>query len=217
MDRLQSLGRGGRLLVALMVGLAVFGVAAAVQADIPDAGVIHGCYGKPGTPQTGELRVIDASRGEQCRYYESPLTFDQAGSTGPTGPTGPPGPSTVLTSYTFSQSFGPVVLTDVATLTLPTGSYSLAGTIDSVGPSVATTYDDINCDLTKSGGTATLHHGIADTVLHDISDFATVPIAGDITVTSGPTTVHITCSSGEPSEATEVTFFATLVGNITAQ
>jgi hypothetical protein len=198
----------------------MFGVATAVQADIPDAGVIHGCYGKPGTPQTGELRVIDASRGEQCRYYENPLTWNQGGPTGPTGkrgPTGPTGPSTLVTNYTFSQSFGPVVLTDVATLILPTGSYSLSGTIDSVGPSVATTYDEINCDLAKSGGTATLHHGTTSTVLHDITDFATVPIAGDITVTSGPTTVHITCSAGEPSEAEEVTFFATLVGNITAQ
>jgi hypothetical protein len=44
----------------------VFGIASAVQADIPDSGVIHGCYGKPGTPFKGNLRVRDASQGEQC-------------------------------------------------------------------------------------------------------------------------------------------------------
>ena len=45
MRRLRSLSRGGRLLRALLVGGAVFGIANAVQADLPDDGVIHGCYG----------------------------------------------------------------------------------------------------------------------------------------------------------------------------
>jgi hypothetical protein len=218
--------------VALAVGAGGFAIASAVQADIPDAGVIHSCFSKT----TLALHVIDSDLGQHCNpATEVALNWNQTGptgatggtgatgatgvtgATGATGVTGATGPSTLLTNYAFSQSFGPVVLTDVATLTLPTGSYSLSGTIDSVAPNVATTYDEINCDLTKSGGTATLHHGTSSTVLHDIGDFATLPIAGDITVTSGPTTVHITCSSGEPSEAAEVTFFATLVGDISAQ
>src|SRR5262249_4043252 len=86
MHRLRRLGRSGRVVLAVAVGGAVFGIASAVQADIPDAGVIHGCYGKPGTPQKGQLRVIDASKGEQCRFYESPLNWNQTGPTGPTGP-----------------------------------------------------------------------------------------------------------------------------------
>jgi hypothetical protein len=50
--------RGARLLVALAVGGALFGIAAAVQASIPDpAGVIHGCY----KTNKGDLRVIDPS------------------------------------------------------------------------------------------------------------------------------------------------------------
>jgi Collagen triple helix repeat (20 copies) len=93
MHWIRRLSRGGRLLLALAVGGAVFGIATAVQADIPDAGVIHGCYGKPGTPQKGNLRVIDASKGEQCRYYENPLNWNQTGPTGPTGLTGPTGPT----------------------------------------------------------------------------------------------------------------------------
>jgi hypothetical protein len=65
-----------------------------VQASIPSAnGVIHGCYGKPGTPQKGQLRVRDASQGEQCRYYENTLDWNQTGPTGPTGPTGATGPT----------------------------------------------------------------------------------------------------------------------------
>src|SRR5439155_20659098 len=39
-----------RVLAALAVAGAAFGIVSAVQADIPDNGVIHGCYGKPGTP-----------------------------------------------------------------------------------------------------------------------------------------------------------------------
>ena len=80
MNRLQSLNRGGRLLLALAVGGAVFGIATAVQASIPSAnGVIHGCYGKPGTTYKGQLRVRDADQGEQCRFYENPLDWNQTG------------------------------------------------------------------------------------------------------------------------------------------
>jgi hypothetical protein len=99
MDRLRRLSRGGRLLLALVVGGAVFGIATAVQADIPDAGVIHGCYGKPGTTYKGQLRVRDFDQGEQCRLHENPLDWNQTGPTGPagvTGPTGPTGPAGVL-------------------------------------------------------------------------------------------------------------------------
>ena len=91
MSRLRGRSRSGRLLLALAVGGAVFGIATAVQADIPDAGVIHGCYGKPGTLYRGQLRVRDASRGEQCRVYENPLDWNQNGATGATGPTGATG------------------------------------------------------------------------------------------------------------------------------
>ena len=51
MDRFRGLSRGGRVLLALAVGEALFGIASAVLASIPSAnGVIHGCYGKAGTP-----------------------------------------------------------------------------------------------------------------------------------------------------------------------
>jgi hypothetical protein len=83
-----------RLIVALVVAGATFGVATAVNASIPDAnGVIHGCYAKTGTPQqtAGVLRVINAPTA-QCQFYEIPLNWNQRGATGPKGATGPPGP-----------------------------------------------------------------------------------------------------------------------------
>ena len=91
MRHFLGLGRGGRILVALAVAGALFGIATAVQAAIPDSnGVIHGCYGKPGTPQKGELRVRDT--GELCRSYETPLNWNAAGVTGAKGLTGADGP-----------------------------------------------------------------------------------------------------------------------------
>lgn len=172
----------------------------------------------------GQLRVRDASQGEQCRIYENPLDWNAAGvtgaagptgATGSTGPTGPTGPSTLLTKYAFAQSFGNAG-SDVATLTLPTGSYALSGTVGDFGPNAATTNDDVTCQLTETGGTATLHKGLSGVVLRSITDFGTLPVDG-ITVTSGATTANIFCDASTPSEASAVTFFAQQVGTISAQ
>jgi hypothetical protein len=98
-------------LLAIAVGGALFGIASAVQASIPSSnGVIHGCYGKPGTPQKGQLRVRDADQGEQCRFYENTLDWNQTGPTGATGATGPTGPT------------GPTGATGPTGPTGPTGS-----------------------------------------------------------------------------------------------
>ena len=76
-------------MMALAVGGAVFGIASAVQASIPDAnGVIHGCYNHSlahGSP-TGALRVIDTARLDgNCASWETPFNWNQRGVTGPTG------------------------------------------------------------------------------------------------------------------------------------
>ena len=89
MGRLQGLSRGGRVLLALAIGGAVFGIATAVQASIPDAnGVIHGCYNTSlahGNP-IGGLRVIDTAKlNGNCASWETPLNWNQRGVTGPTG------------------------------------------------------------------------------------------------------------------------------------
>jgi hypothetical protein len=82
-----------RALATLAVAVGALGIVGAVQASIPDqTGVIHGCYGKPGTPQKGQVRVIDTATGDSCRYYENQLKWNQQGVPGPAGPTGPTGP-----------------------------------------------------------------------------------------------------------------------------
>jgi hypothetical protein len=66
-----------RLLVALVVGGAAFGIASAVQASIPDSdGIVHACYTKNnlhGYP-TGALRAIDTDKiNGRCTPDENPV------------------------------------------------------------------------------------------------------------------------------------------------
>jgi hypothetical protein len=143
MSSLRGFSRGGRLLLGLVVGGAVFGIATVVQADIPDAGVIHSCYQK----NNGQLRVIDVSKGDSCRSSERALSWNQSGPTGargptgsrgptgargPTGPkgstgaTGPTGPSNAWYAEGSGASNGETAVT-VASLTLPDGNYAVDG------------------------------------------------------------------------------------------
>jgi hypothetical protein len=89
----MRLGKLTGVVVAVAAGGGTFGIATAVQAAIPSAnGVIHGCY-QTAAPNTsrGVLRVINADGGEQCRFNEKPLNWNQKGPTGPTGARGPTG------------------------------------------------------------------------------------------------------------------------------
>lgn len=81
MGRLNRLKRVPRLFLALAVAGATFGIVTAVQAAIPDShGTIHGCYQfNNGPVPKGTLRVIDTGIGDNCRYYEHPLTWNSQG------------------------------------------------------------------------------------------------------------------------------------------
>jgi len=122
--------------LALAVGGAVFGIATAVQASIPDAsGVIHGCYNASlahGSP-TGALRVVDTSKpGGVCASWEVSLNWNAngvtgaKGATGARGPTGPKGPT---------GAKGP---TGVQGSTGATGATGAAGPTGANGPSAFT-------------------------------------------------------------------------------
>jgi hypothetical protein len=129
MHRLRSLSRGGRLVLALAVGGAVFGIATAVQASIPDAsGVIHGCYNTSlahGNP-LGALRVIDTAKPNgNCASWEAPLNWSAKGVTGATGPTGARGPT---------GPTGPKGPTGAKGSTGPTGPKGPTGAKGSTGP-----------------------------------------------------------------------------------
>src|SRR5690242_5512016 len=148
MHRLRR-SRPARLLLALAIGGAVFGIATAVQAGIPDAnGVIHACYNTSkahGSP-TGQLRVIDTARPDgNCASWEAPLKWNArgvtgatgaTGATGPTGPTGATGP-TGPKGPTGAGPTGPTGPTGATGATGPTGPSSgpsaygqIDGTVD---------------------------------------------------------------------------------------
>jgi hypothetical protein len=87
-NKLSTISRSGKILLALATAVGCFGVATAVQAAIPAAnGTISGCYAKAGGPNQGALRVVD--QGNACKPGEAPLTWNQVGQPGPAGPAGP--------------------------------------------------------------------------------------------------------------------------------
>jgi hypothetical protein len=160
MDRLRGLSRGGRVLVALAVGGALFGIATVVQADIPDSGTIHSCYQKV----NGQLRVIDTDNGGRCLASESPLAWNQTGptgstgasgpigATGSTGPTGPTGTSGAAHGYVANDShvidaLDPNVQAIVTLSGLAAGKYLVWGEIEGQGSKG----DTLQCDM-KGGG-----------------------------------------------------------------
>lgn len=118
MRSLRRLGRGSRIVLALAVGGALFGVASAVQASIPDAnGTIHACYKK----NNGQLRVIDPSAGDTCKKSENSLTFNQTGPTGARGATGATGARGATGATGARGATGPAGPTGARGATGPTG------------------------------------------------------------------------------------------------
>src|SRR6476660_3793458 len=91
----MSLLPGGRIRWgALGVIAGAFAVGGVAWADIPDSGVIQGCYAN----KVGSLRVIDSSAGGRCdAKRETALNWNQ---TGPAGPPGVAGPTSLLQGST---------------------------------------------------------------------------------------------------------------------
>jgi hypothetical protein len=124
MNRLWSLGRGGRLVLAVVVGGSVFAIASAVQADIPDSGVIHTCYSKT----TLALHVIDSDLGQHCNpATELALNWNQTGPTGATGATGATGVTGATGAIGATGATGPVGATGVVGATGPAGATGARG------------------------------------------------------------------------------------------
>jgi|SRR5581483_11154876 len=222
MHRLRSLGRGGRLLVALAVGGALFGIATAVQADIPDSGTINACYYSPGklapaNPRKGALRVIDKSKGQTCASDETSLSWNAKGVSGATGPTGPTGPSDlwvgpssehVLTAYPDAGD-----LAKVSSVAVPAGKYFLSGDVEGYNSSATATPQ---CQLlSDDAGTTVANEGTFD---HAIAagDADSWTVQATATVTTGPSTIYLQCQNLATTTGVGVegNMFAQLVGAI---
>lgn len=157
-----------------------------VYATIPDhAGVIHGCY----RPQTGNLRVIDDSL-SQCKAGEQSLSW---AVTGPQGEQGPEGPG--VAAFAADSGFDPVPITQntaVVSLALPAGHYVFTGKLVA-GDSGASNV--VVCSLHNSGGgggPSTLD--ISQTPVLAAASFATLPLVGNLSLTSAAT-IEIVCTA----------------------
>jgi hypothetical protein len=214
---------GGRArwvaLGAVVVALAMGGIA---WADIPDSGVIHGCYKTVG----GGLRVIDSDQGVQCNASESPLNWNQAGVTGPTGTkgatgmTGPAGPTGAASTSVFERTvdFGDVPndSATIGSLPLPAGKFLITAKLEVFPASVSDTdaFWDVECFLVAQGDSD--HAAEAD----DTSDFhfsregtMTMMVTHEFT---DPGSAHVDCfDSGDrsgPSDADFASLVITAIG-----
>jgi hypothetical protein len=128
------------VLVVVAVGLAAGGIA---WADIPDSGVIHGCY-KNGS---GDLRVIDSDAEGRCLGSERPLDWSQ---------------TSALSAHRFG---GPVDApagadyTTIVTLHVDPGSYVVAAkTVIAVVATDPGTSSDCNLTYDAGGGDVVADH-----------------------------------------------------------
>jgi hypothetical protein len=205
--------------VAVVVAGAVFGIATAVQASIPDAsGVIHGCYNTSlahGNP-TGALRVIDTGAANgHCASWEAPLDWNQRGPTGPTGPAGTA--TTVTAAETNSVNLTTSIAgTDLATLNLPAGSFAIFARAVYI-PQGAVSNFIASCQLTAGTDTDPANGGRvlfgahdgdpADSHVIDMNVLHTFASAGSATLNCGT-------SIAQPSAVADVRITAIQVGGI---
>lgn len=162
----DRIGRTGRAVALLAVGL-TGGAAAVAVAAIPDSnGVIHGCYAVNGNgvPLTSgaNLRIIDPSAGQTCATTgvgapasERALDWNQSGPAGPTGAAGPAGQNGSSGAPGQSGPQGPAVtVAGGHTLTLTGGQVITVG-----GGAPGVTINNPPPNLGRSVGHVTLGTG----------------------------------------------------------
>jgi hypothetical protein len=156
-------------LAAVVAGIAAVAVCSVAFASVPDGnGVIHGCYGKPGTIHEGWLRAIDTAQGMTCQSNESPLDWNKPGTPGQPGQKGDKGdkgdtgdPGTKMLPAVFIKRVDQVKLPKdvgkdvlVASLTLPPDPKIYNVTVTAMG----TSWEPLStrCILYQDGKSGTL-------------------------------------------------------------
>lgn len=183
-------------LSVFLVGLSAAGIAAAA---IPDSGtgVIHGCY----KTNKGDLRVIDPAAGQACTARETPIKW-------------PGGPSEAFVSLGSAPVPGDGSTVTVDTLSLPTGRYVLSATATAgagaTGPETVVTCF-FNAPAANGGvfNSAIAYLGEAE--------HATVPIVGDLIITSTIAAVDLDCRASGNNLSVDSILTATQVGRIVSQ
>jgi hypothetical protein len=234
--RKYTRSRTARIVTALVVAGALFAIATAVEAAIPDpSGVIHGCYAKTsqGAVPAGSLRVVDTGFGQSCNANEGTVNWSQTGPKGPTGVAGPKGTTgpkgatgaqgpagagPAFANYPSEITMQPDDTRTVADVVLPVGKYTLSGQVHMVftGDSL------LRCSLESSSGTV---HQMSDPFFTgfdtEVDPFAelTTPIIGDVTVTAPNTGVRVVCIAGgsDPIDNVQGALIATQVSSVTVQ
>ena len=223
-------------LAALIAGAVALAAAGIAYASIPDAtGVIHGCYnpnGAKGMNGTG-LNIIDTASAS-CGKSMQPISWNQKGPTGgvgppgakgttgttgaagPSGPTGAAGPSNAYTNYGDLTSIGEALTQTISSVTLPVGKYTLSAAVR-VFPPAGGDATFVECQFVSFGSlnsqfmqTTTQADG-----LDNVTE-TTMPLVGDVTVTSNNTSVFLRCESFQDTADVQGGMIATQVGTITA-
>lgn len=202
-------------------------------------GVIYACY----NPSSGTIKVIDNST-TTCNPSETQLTWNQTGPQGPIGPVGPQGvteqqgptgpqgatgaqgPAGPSHAYYANAGAGNGVdfnnPTDVLTLNVPSGSYSIDAktSLNGSGSVSADTFDA--CFLIYSPPTGTFGDlngaSVQNGALANTNVVFQIPVSlHDAQTFSTATTIKLNCEVNGPS-VTNTAYYsvirATLVGGI---
>ncbi len=215
-------------MVGGLIALA-FAVVGIGYAAIPDGNTINGCYGK----LSGVLRVIDTAKNQKCSsYLEVPISWSQTGpqgiqgdkgepgtpgipgAKGDKGDKGEPGASGLGAAYT---NYGTETLVEigegetktVASVTLPTGSYTLMGTPYVISGSDDTRFGQCFFDPGPPyvNGTRALAY-VAN------NNPARLLVLGDVTITSAALPVFLRCYGVDGPIKAIGAIIATKVGSI---
>ena len=187
-ERLQGAARVLRFRTPVVVlGLAgVLVVGGVAGAAIPDSDddEIHACYQK----NQGQLRVIDAEEGAECRSSEDPLVWNQ---TGPQGEPGPRGPSDAFSRFHDAEEPVPDSLDTMLELEVPDGRFAVTGTIITRNAGGANAL--VTCQtLLPSGDFDIARARLEPGGGADIQTLTMNPVGSS----TGPGTIELRCSDG---------------------
>jgi hypothetical protein len=150
--------------------------------------------------------------GSQFTAAGASITYACNGAKGDKGDTGPAGPSTAYTNYGSGiHRLAPFTTQTVASVTLPTGSYTLSATPFVINRDLDnSTY--VTCSFLSAG---TLNGNPVLLAPRDFVGQLSIPLIGDVTITTNTAPVFLRCSTTDDVADVGGDMIATRVGTIT--